>query len=632
MRIAQHQKLQQELQVHQPAFALLEVEQRRIAAIQLGAHAPAHRRHVRAQRRLRARTRQHLRAQRLEIGGKRRIPGDRARAHQRLVLPGPGALALVVAEAGETGHQQALGAVRAQAHVHVEQTAGTGAHAQQRHQLLPQARIPARRVQAARAGGLRLRRGVVQEHQVEVGAEAQLLAAQGAVAEHREAAVGNAAVRRFQFIAGQAQHAGHHRIGQMRQPARAVLRVDAAVQQRQREAEAERLPHLVERIQRRLGVVRAQHRRAGRAHRVGVRQLAAHAHVQQFVQQQRIGGQALAQQGAARQRVHQPRQRRRLLVEQGQVAGAAQDRLQQRQHPPHHCLRLRAGGRLRQQRRQHPVQPRARGIRQIAHAGAAREIAQAGMQLLGRLREAGRRQRLGARMLRQRPPVGRQAVALRAAAAPARGQQRGELLAHPRALRGQRRPQRRPIRIAQAAGDPRLRQRIRGQRIGLGIAQHLQAVLQPAQKTVGLRQRRCGFGLHVPGGGQRLQRVEQAAPAQRRLAPAADQLQRLHQEFDLADAAGAALDVIGQVLARHLGGDHRLHRAQAFQRAVVEVAAIDERPQRLQQARAGIEIARHRARLLPGVALPIAALALEIGLHRGERQRDAAGAAERAQA
>ena len=46
---AQHQRLQQELQVDQPALALLQVEARRVAAIEFGAHAPAHRHDVVAQ-------------------------------------------------------------------------------------------------------------------------------------------------------------------------------------------------------------------------------------------------------------------------------------------------------------------------------------------------------------------------------------------------------------------------------------------------------------------------------------------------------------------------------------------------------------------------------------------------------
>src|SRR3546814_88025 len=44
------------------------------------------------------------------------------------------------------------------------------------------------------------------------------------------------------------------------------------------------------------------------------------------------------------------------------------------------------------------------------------------------------------------------------------------------------------------------------------------------------------------------------------------------------------------------------------------------------------DVTGHRARLLPGVALPVAALALEILLHRRERQCHPPGVAERPQA
>ena len=76
----------------------------------------------------------------------------------------------------------------------------------------------------------------------------------------------------------------------------------------------------------------------------------------------------------------------------------------------------------------------------------------------------------------------------------------------------------------------------------------------------------------------------------------------------------------------------RLHLAQSVEGAVVEVAAIDERPQRAQEAFAGGGIAGNRPRLLPRVAFPVAALALEVLLHRRERPRHPPGVAERAQA
>ncbi len=58
---------------------------------------------------------------------------------------------------------------------------------------------------------------------------------------------------------------------------------------------------------------------------------------------------------------------------------------------------------------------------------------------------------------------------------------------------------------------------------------------------------------------------------------AANELERLHDELDLADAAGAELHVIGQLAALHFALDEHLHLAKAFEHAVVDVAAIDER-------------------------------------------------------
>ena len=107
-----------------------------------------------------------------------------------------------------------------------------------------------------------------------------------------------------------------------------------------------------------------------------------------------------------------------------------------------------------------------------------------------------------------------------------------------------------------------------------------------------------------------------------------DQLQGLGQEFDFADAARAALDVVVQFAARHFGGDRGLHVAQAIERGEVQVAAIHERAQGLQPLFAGIDVAGDRARLQPGIAFPVASLALEILVHAGEGQRDPPGIAE----
>ena len=168
--------------------------------------------------------------------------------------------------------------------------------------------------------------------------------------------------------------------------------------------------------------------------------------------------------------------------------------------------------------------------------------------------------------------------------------------------------------------------------MGLRIAQHLQAVFQPAQEQVGLAQRGAIIAGDLPGGDQRIQRDQQPPLAQHRLAATANELQCLAQELDFANASGATLDVVVHLAARDFGGDRRFHFAQAIERGEVQVAAVHERTQGLQPRLASGDIARHRARFQPGIALPVAAFALEVLIHRRERQRHAAGAAERTQA
>ncbi len=99
--------------------------------------------------------------------------------------------------------------------------------------------------------------------------------------------------------------------------------------------------------------------------------------------------------------------------------------------------------------------------------------------------------------------------------------------------------------------------------MSLRVTQHLQAVFQAPQEQVGLAQRAAILGRDLPGGHQCVQRHQQPTLAQCRFATTADQLQRLAQEFDLADATGTALDVVVQFAACDFSGDGRLHFAQA---------------------------------------------------------------------
>ena len=278
--IPQHQPLQQEFQIHQTAFALLEVEHRGIAAVEFCTHPGTHQTHIFGKFSGIAGLRQHVIANLLEIGKQRCITGNAACAHQGLMFPRPGAMALVVGIAGQAGDQQALGTIRAQPHIHIEQTPRAGARTQQGHHFLPQARIPARRIQRTRAVGHRIDRRIKQEHQIQIRAKAQLFTPQGAIAQYRKPATSNDPMRRAQLGIGQLQHARHHRIGQPRQALRTLGSVDARIQQGKRKAETQGLPQLIKCIQRRLHIVLAQHRHTLRAHAGAIRQFTAHTHIQ----------------------------------------------------------------------------------------------------------------------------------------------------------------------------------------------------------------------------------------------------------------------------------------------------------------------------------------------------------------
>src|SRR5579872_5586055 len=112
---------------------------------------------------------------------------------------------------------------------------------------------------------------------------------------------------------------------------------------------------------------------------------------------------------------------------------------------------------------------------------------------------------------------------------------------------------------------------------------------------------------------------------------AANELEGLHDEFDLTDAARPELDVVGELAPLDLALDQRFHLAQALEDAIVEVAPIDERPHR---SRIDLGVAfgcRHGARLDPGVALPVTAVALQILLERVEARDERTACAERPQ-
>ncbi len=118
------------------------------------------------------------------------------------------------------------------------------------------------------------------------------------------------------------------------------------------------------------------------------------------------------------------------------------------------------------------------------------------------------------------------------------------------------------------------------------VGDHLQPMLDAAQVEIGLAQLLGDTPLDPAALDELSHRLERLPRAQLRLPAAGDQLLRLHEELDLADAAAAELDVVpgdGDVPEAAVGEDLPLHGVHVGDGRVVEVLAPDERGQLVEQ-------------------------------------------------
>src|SRR5687768_7126779 len=174
----------------------------------------------------------------------------------------------------------------------------------------------------------------------------------------------------------------------------------------------------------------------------------------------------------------------------------------------------------------------------------------------------------------------------------------------------------------------------RGENVGLLVGDHLQAMLDHAQKAVvAVELPRGTFG-DPTGIRQRIEHVERLAAAQRGVAAAGDELLGLNEEFYLADAAAAELDVVTP--HRHLamaldGMDLALQRLHIGNGGEVEIFAPDVRLETVEEFLAQRKIARQGTRLDHGGALPVLAHALVVDGGSLESDGALGGARVRAQ-
>src|SRR5579872_5553827 len=119
-----------------------------------------------------------------------------------------------------------------------------------------------------------------------------------------------------------------------------------------------------------------------------------------------------------------------------------------------------------------------------------------------------------------------------------------------------------------------------------------------------------GLTRNVAGGSQRVERRDGLALAQFGLSAAPNQLLRLREEFDFANATASELDVVtgdGDRRAAAIGVNLPLDRMDVLDRGEVEVFAPQKRRQCGEEFAAGVAIAGHRPRADQRRALPILA-------------------------
>jgi hypothetical protein len=153
------------------------------------------------------------------------------------------------------------------------------------------------------------------------------------------------------------------------------------------------------------------------------------------------------------------------------------------------------------------------------------------------------------------------------------------------------------------------------QGMGLAIVDHLQSMLDAAEIMIGGVEVVGDRALDAPSRDQRFESRESRRRPQFRLAAAPDELLGLDEEFDLADATTAKLDVVAANADRGaalVGIDLAFDRMNVLDRGEVEALAPQEWAQVRVEGVARRAVAADRSRLDQRRALPILAHALVI--------------------
>src|ERR1700737_1295824 len=164
------------------------------------------------------------------------------------------------------------------------------------------------------------------------------------------------------------------------------------------------------------------------------------------------------------------------------------------------------------------------------------------------------------------------------------------------------------LQVTKEDGDPLGPGAGRREGMGLRVVDHLQAVLEAAQKAVIVDQFSRGRRIDAAGTRETAQCLASRPNLQLAAPSAPDQLLGLGEEFDLPDTAPTGFDIVAfdrDSPAAAMRIDLTLDRVDVLDRREVEVLSPDEGPQFAQKALRGSAIAGDRARLDQGGAFPI---------------------------
>ena len=152
----------------------------------------------------------------------------------------------------------------------------------------------------------------------------------------------------------------------------------------------------------------------------------------------------------------------------------------------------------------------------------------------------------------------------------------------------------------------------------------LHAVLEEAQHAVVARERRCLGAADVALLDERVERLERAALADAVVGQAVDELEQLHRELDVADAAGTELDLVRDLGRRDVLGHPLAHPLHAVDEVLARRARPDLRLDGAHVRVAELGIPGDRPRLQQRLELPALRPAVVVRQVRIERAHERA--------